>query len=127
MLDLRGDDAVQLHGDLQTHVLPTEAGTRAAFAAALDELRDAHEIHAALRLRRAQLQSVDSAEAAALTVEIDGLLAQAGLVIATASTAIDNQSQARIAAIREQALRSLVEARYGLVHLYDRAAEVATK
>ncbi|MDP3294142.1 MAG: bifunctional [glutamate--ammonia ligase]-adenylyl-L-tyrosine phosphorylase/[glutamate--ammonia-ligase] adenylyltransferase [Nevskia sp.] len=31
----RAENAVQLHGDLQTHVLPTDATARAAFAAAL--------------------------------------------------------------------------------------------
>ena len=100
---------------------------QAAFGAGLQQLRDAHEVQAALAGQRQRLAAIGDAQGASLVARIDALQPGIAAMITSTSQALDAQAQARIAAIRDQALHSLVEARFGLVQLYDRPAEVAAK
>ncbi len=100
---------------------------QAGFDTGLRQLRDAHEVQAALNSHRQRLLAVGDVPATELVARIDALLPAVASEISALAGALDSQALAQIAGTREQAQRSLVEARYGLVHLYDRAAEVASK
>lgn len=100
---------------------------QAAFDAQLRQLREAHEVQAALNAQRERLVAASNPEAAGLLARIDALQPAIAAAIASTGQALDAQALTEIAAIRDQALHSLVEARYGLAQLYDRPAEVATK
>lgn len=100
---------------------------QAGFDARLRQLRDGHEVQAALTGQRQRLLAIGDAPAAELATRIDALLPAVAAEIGALASALDSQALVQIASTREQAQRALVEARYGLVHLYDRAAEVASK
>ncbi|WP_428385745.1 hypothetical protein [Nevskia ramosa] len=100
---------------------------QASFDAQLRQLREAHEVQAALSAQRQRLSVSGDAQAPGLVASIDALQPGIAATITSTSQALDALAQTKIAAIRDQALHSLVEARYGLAQLYDRAAEVASK
>ncbi|WP_022977673.1 hypothetical protein [Nevskia ramosa] len=100
---------------------------QASFDAQLRQLREAHEVQAALSAQRQRLSVSGDAQAPGLVASIDALQPGIAATITSTSQALDVLAQTKIAAIRDQALHSLVEARYGLAQLYDRAAEVASK
>ncbi|MDP3293715.1 MAG: hypothetical protein Q8M37_03115 [Nevskia sp.] len=104
---------------------------QAAFDAELRQLREAHEVQAALTAQRERLLAAGDAQStnqgANLLARIDALQPAIAASIAGTGQALDALAQTEIAATRDQALHSLVEARYGLAQLYDRPAEVATK
>ncbi|MBA4284594.1 MAG: hypothetical protein C0434_03565 [Xanthomonadaceae bacterium] len=100
---------------------------QAAFRERLLSLRDLHEARASLRSQRERLGAVGSAEAGALTADIDRLLPALDAGIAEHSRQVDRLALAQLLAVKKQAQQALVEARFGLVQLYDRAAEVAAK
>lgn len=98
-----------------------------AFRDEVEQLREHHEARAALLGRRAALAALDSAAASGLIAAIDPLLATLDLALAEHSRRIDRLALAQLLATRRQAGQALVEARFGLVQLYDRPAEVASK
>lgn len=97
------------------------------FRERLVQLQDAHEAGAALRSQRARLLALEAPEARALAAQIDTLLPALDAAVREQSRQVDRLALAELLAIKKQAQQSLVEARFGLVQLYDRVAEVASK
>lgn len=100
---------------------------QASFDTQLRQLREAHEVQAALSEQRVRLSASGDPQAASLVASIDALQPGIAATITSTGQALDAQALTQIATIRDQALHSLVEARFGLAQLYDRAAEVASK
>ncbi|WP_293387506.1 hypothetical protein [Nevskia sp.] len=100
---------------------------QASFDAQLRQLREVHEAQAALSAQRARLLASSDPQAAGIAAAIDALQPSIAATITSTGQALDAMARTHIATIRDQALHSLVEARYGLAQLYDRAAEVASK
>lgn len=97
------------------------------FRERLVQLQDAHEAGAALRSQRARLLALEAPEAQALAAQIDALLPALDVAIREQSRQLDRLALTELLAIKKQAQQSLVEARFGLVQLYDRIAEVTSK
>lgn len=100
---------------------------QAACRERLLSLRDLHEASVSLRSQRQRLAAVGSAEAGALAADIGRLLPTLDADIAEHSRQIDRLALAQLLAVKKQAQQALVEARFGLVQLYDRIDEVAAK
>ncbi len=98
-----------------------------AFRELLVTMRDAHEAQAALLGQRARLAALATPEASALVADIDRLLPALDARIAEQSRQVDRLALAQLLTTKKQAQQALVEARFGLVQLYDRVAEVASK